>query len=107
MSKVDGVSVMAEPKRMKFLSQTEVKRFDALATHNTIKGAALHLGIDPQTLYNWKAHLKRRYRKNRGWINSVLAQTRRGGCLENLLTERNKMQPPDSEEWPESEDSEF
>jgi len=94
---------MAASKKMKFLSETEVKRYDALANYNTVKAAALSLGIAPQTLYNWMSNVKRRYRLRRGWINSTLAQTRRGGCLKNLLTERNRMEPPDSEEFDEDE----
>lgn len=103
IGKLDGVDLMADPKNMKFLSRTEVKRLNALATHSTVKGAAQSLGIAAQTLYNWQSNLKKRYKKRRGWINSILAQTRRGGCLENLLTERNRMAPPDSEEeeWEE------
>jgi len=102
--RINGGSMMAESKRKRFLSETEVKRYDALASHDTVKAAAHSLGIVPQTLYNWMSNIKRRYRKRRGWINSTLAQTRRGGCLKNLLTERNKMElpdPEDLEEWEE------
>ena len=94
---------MSETKKMKFLSQTEVKRYDALANYDSVKAAAGSLGIAPQTLYNWMSNIKKRYRKRRGWINSTLAQTRRGGCLKNLLHERNKMAPPYSEEELEEE----
>ena len=97
------MSVMSNPEKKKFLSETEVKRYDALANYDTVKAAALSLGISPQTLYNWMSNIKKRYRKRRGWINSTLAQTRRGGCLTNLLTQRNKMEPPDSEELDEEE----
>jgi transposase-like protein len=95
---------MGRSKSHKFLSETEVKRYDALATKNSVKAAALSLGLAPQTLYNWMTNVKKRYRLRRGWINSTLAQTRRGGCLKNLLTERNKMAPPDSEDLEEWEE---
>lgn len=88
---------MGESKRHRFLSENEVKRFDALANFDTVKAAAHHLRVSPQTLYNWRTNMRKRYRKWRGWINSVLSQTRRGGSLKDFLTERNKMEPPESE----------
>ena len=89
---------MDEGRQDKYLTKKEREYFDALARFTTIKAAAGSLGIEAQTLYNWKSELKLRYKKKRGWINSVLAQTRRGGCLKNLLKVRKQMAPPDSEE---------
>ena len=95
---------MSGSEKYRFLSETEVKRYNALANWSSVKEAAISLGIAPGTLYNWMSNIKKRYRKRRGWINSTLAQTRRGGCLKNLLTERSKMQPPDSEDLEEDEE---
>ena len=89
---------MSENKRLKYLTVKEIEFFDAQARFDSVKAAAQFMGISPGTLYNRRKDLRKRYRKRRGWINSILAQTRRGGCLKNLLTQRNKMQPPDSEE---------
>jgi len=97
----NGGDEMVDPERYKYLSETEVKRFDALANFDTVKAAAKSLGIAESTLSNWKSAIKKRYRKRRGWINSVLAQRNRGGSLANLLNERNKMAPPDSEDLDE------
>ena len=89
---------MDERRQHKYLTKKEQEYTDALARFNTMKAAAASLGIEAQTLYNWKSELKIRYKKKRGWINSILAQTRRGGCLKNLLQVRKQMAPPDSEE---------
>jgi len=83
---------------MKYLTQKEIDFFDAQAQFDTVKAAATFLGISPGTLYNRRMNIRKRYRKRRGWINSVLSQIRRGGSLTNLLTQRNKMAPPDSED---------
>ena len=84
-----------EKTRAEYLSETERLRFDALANHSSIKEAASSMGLTPSTLYNWKSNVKARYRKERGHINAILAQTRRGGCLRNLIHERKKMRPPE------------
>ena len=89
---------MVEKKKSKYLTKKERDYTNALAKFNTIKAAAGDLGIEAQTLYNWKSELKKRYRKKRGWINAILAQTRRGGCLKNLLKARRQMELPDTEE---------
>jgi len=86
---------METKKVSKYLSKTERLRFEALGRFDTIKAAAVHLGLDPQTLYNWLYKIKKRYKEKRGWINSVMAQQKRGGCLTNLLHTRKKMKPPD------------
>lgn len=90
----------------KYLTKKEREYCDALANFDTEKAAAEELGIAVGTLYNWKSRLKKRYKKERGHVNALLAQTRRGGNLANLLTERRKMSPPDSMTIEEEEDFE-
>lgn len=81
--------------RSTYLSKSERLRFDAMARFDSIKAAALSLGLTPQTLYNWRLEIRKRYRRRRGWINAVLAQTKRGSSLTDLLHEKRKMKPPD------------
>jgi len=88
---------MTEPEQDRYLSKTERRYFDALATYDTMKLAAEKLGIKAGTLYNWKLSLKKRYRRKRGWINAVLAQTKRGG-LKAFLTEKKPLAGADEEE---------
>lgn len=91
----------------KYLTKTEKKRFDAMARFDTIKAAALSIGLAPSTLYNWRGDVKKRYRKLVGKANAYLAQTRRGGKLSNLLKEKRQMKAPDENvEWHEVEDEE-
>lgn len=99
----NAFGISRERQQDKYLTKKERKYFDALANFNTIKAAAASLGIANSTLYNWKCELKKRYKRRRGWINSVLSQTRRGGNLADLLTERKQMSEPDSEEDDELE----
>jgi FixJ family two-component response regulator len=80
------------------LSKTERKYFDALAEHDTIKSAAVALGISAQTLYNFLYNLKRKYRKRRGWINSIISQKRRNELIRDVLSEKVELQEPGSEE---------
>lgn len=86
---------MSDRRHHKHLTPTEVKRYDALAHFDSVKAAAIHLGLSPQTLYNWMSQIKKRYKKRRGWINSTMAQARRGGCLKNLLKERKIINSPE------------
>lgn len=89
----------------KYLTETEKKRFDALARFDTVKAAAVFLGIEPSTLYNWIWNLNKRYQKRHGWCNAVLAQRRRGRLLRKLLS-KHKREPlkavgekEEEEEW--------
>lgn len=93
-----------ERRQQKYLSNREVERYTALANAVSVKEAAVKLGIAPQTLYNWMSHVRKRYKKRRGWINATLAQTRRGGCLANLLKERRQLAPPDLDDMEEEEE---
>ena len=95
---------MVEQTTSKYLSKTERVRFDAMASHDSIKGAALSIGLSPSTLYNWRLELKQRYEDRRGWLNAVLAQTRRGGKLSDLLHKKRKMKPPEADEELEEEE---
>lgn len=97
---------MSERRHYEYLSQTEVERYNALARFDSVKAAAEFLKLSPQTLYNWMSQIKKRYKKRRGWINSTLAQTRRGGCLKNLLHERRMMELPDTLEGIEETEEE-
>lgn len=81
-------------RETKFLSKTERKYFDALARADSEKAAANLLGISPQTLYNWKYVLKKRFKQRRGWINTVIAQKRRSKLIRSLLTEKIPLEAP-------------
>jgi hypothetical protein len=76
----------------KYLSKTERKIFDALANSISMKEAASKLGLEPQSLYNWKWKLLKRYKHRRGWINSVLAQARRNRLLKDLLSTKKPLE---------------
>ena len=91
---------MPEQGREQYLSKTERRYFDALAQFDTMKSAAQYLGITSGALYNWHLSLKKRYRRRRGWINAVLAQTKREG-LKKFLTEKKPLEPADAEETDE------
>lgn len=90
---------MAGKDGSKFLSETEQKRFDAMARFHTIKAAALFLGVSPSTLYNWRSKLKERYKARRGWINAIESQRRRSENINKIFTERKPIDPLD--EWGE------
>jgi hypothetical protein len=75
-----------------YLSKTERKIFDALAKSVSIKEAAMKLGLDPQSLYNWKWKLLKRYKARRGWINAVLSQARRNQLLKDLLSTKKPLE---------------
>ncbi len=87
-----------EKSMSEYLTQTERKYFDALAQYDSIKTAALHLGISAQTLYNFLYLLKKKYRKRRGWINSVIAQKKRNELLRDVLSEKVELQAPEETE---------
>jgi FixJ family two-component response regulator len=75
----------------KYLSKTERRVFDVVAQSVTLKEAALKLGIEPQTLYNFFYNLRRKYDKCRGWVNAIEAQKRRSRLLRLALTPREKL----------------
>lgn len=83
----------------KYLSKTERLYFDALATYDTIKNAAQHLKVDPQTLYNWKLSMKKKYKQRRGWVNAVVSNARRSKSLHDILPQK----PVETEEEEEEE----
>jgi len=76
---------MTKERVDRFLSKTERRYFDALASTNSVKTAASKLNLEPQTLYNWLYTLKRRYARKRGWINAVLAQRKRNKLIRRML----------------------
>lgn len=82
---------MSEKNPDRFLSKTERKRFDALATSTTIKEASQKLGIKTGTLYNWKQDLLKRHEFRRGWINAVLSQKKRSRLLKNFLSKKEEI----------------
>jgi transposase-like protein len=84
---------MAEKEGSKFLSETEQKRFDAMARFDTIKAAALFLGVSPSTLYNWRSKLKERYKARRSWINAIESQRRRSENINRIFSERKSIDP--------------
>lgn len=88
---------MVEHEQEKYLSKKERRYFDALNQYGTMKMAAEKLGVTPGTLYNWHLDLKKRYRRKRGWINAVLAQTKRAG-LKAFLTEKKPLEPAEEDE---------
>lgn len=92
---------MARKERSKFLSETEQKRFDAMARFDSIKAAALSLGVTPSTLYNWRCKLKERYKDRRGWINAIESQRRRSKKIDQIFSERKTIEPlgEDPEAW--------
>ena len=92
---------MAEKDRSRFLSKTEQKRFDAMVRFDTIKAAALFLGVSPSTLYNWRSKLKERYKARRGWINAIESQRRRSENIDQIFSERRSIEPLENEGWEE------
>jgi len=84
---------MAEKDGSKFLSETEQKRFNAMVRFDTIKAAALHLGVSPSTLHNWRSKLKERYKVRRGWINAIESQRRRSENINRIFSERKPIDP--------------
>ena len=86
---------MVEKDKSKFLSETEQKRFDAMVRFDTIKAAALFLGVSPSTLYNWRSKLKERYKARRGWINAIESQRRRSENIDQIFSERRIIDPLD------------
>lgn len=89
---------MAGKEGSRFLSETEQKRFDAMARFESIKAAAYHLGVTPSTLYNWRSKLKERYKTRRGWINAIESQRRRSQKINRIFTERKPIKPLDQGE---------
>lgn len=71
------------------LSYTDKKYFDAIAGSLTVKQAAQKLGIETQTLYNWKFDLlNRRIPQAIGFLKCVSLQKFRSQLLRKLLTQK-------------------
>jgi hypothetical protein len=84
-----------EKTESQYLTESERKYFDALARYDSVKSAAQHLGMQPQSLYNFLYNLKRKYHKRRGWINAIIAQKRRNKLIKRILTERVPLEAPE------------
>lgn len=69
---------------------------------DTIKFAAQKAGIKPHTAYNILYRIRQKYKKYRGFVNTIDAQKRRGGLFKMALTDRMSAGPPVvEEEWVE------
>jgi transposase-like protein len=89
---------MSESAAEKYLSKLERNRLEALVKYNSIKEASKALGTSPQTLYNWLYQFRNKYKKRRGWVNSVLAQRRRTNFMRKILSERRPLADIDDED---------
>lgn len=84
-------------KGISFLSRLERERFNVLAGELTVKDAAQKLGLAPGTLYNWLDNERRILIKERGHINALLGQMRRGELLRKELSIRRSVEPLEEE----------
>ncbi|MCS7124526.1 MAG: hypothetical protein NZ932_03825 [Candidatus Bathyarchaeota archaeon] len=89
---------MGEEEAGKFLKKIEKKYLDTLASHRTIRDAALALGISPRTLYNWCFNLRRRYIERRGWLNTVINYRRKSLLIARILSKRKPLEGIEEEE---------
>jgi DNA-binding CsgD family transcriptional regulator len=70
------------------LTKTERAVFDAVADSISIKEAAAKLKVSVQDLYNFFYNLRKKYYRRRQWVNTVIAQKKRGKVLRRALTDR-------------------
>ena len=71
-----------------FLNEGDRKYFDAIAQSSTVKQASIRLGVEPQTLYNWKYDLlNRRIPQAIGFLKCVSLEKHRSSMLRRLLTQ--------------------
>jgi len=70
------------------LTKSEEKLIEALKISETVKLAALKVGIKTKTAYNILYRLRRKYLKARRFVNYVEAQKRRHDLVTMVLTHR-------------------
>jgi transposase-like protein len=86
---------MVDEYRYKYLSKIERERFEAIERYSSIREAATSLDLSPQILYNWLYQFRLKYRKRRGWINSILVIRKKNNLLKKVLSERRPLRPMD------------
>ena len=74
--------------RQGVLTKSEEKLIEALKISDTVKLAALKVGIKSKTAYNMLYRLRRKYLKARRFVNYVEAQKRRHDLVTMVLTHR-------------------
>lgn len=73
-----------------FLTKGEEKLLTAMLDVESVKMAALELGITAHTAYNVIYRMKEKYRKGRGYANTLDAQKRRGGLIKKIFGSKKK-----------------
>jgi len=73
------------------LTQKEKNLLNAIKKHITVKEAAISLGISPRTAYNVLFRIRRKYRKARDLVNTIIGYRRSDGYLDRLLALRQPL----------------
>lgn len=89
---------MTEKRQDKYLSKKERQRFDVMAESMTVRDAAEKLGIAEGTLNNWNYKLRKRLLKERGHLNTCLAQMQRSKLLKEILSIKKPIEKAEEEE---------
>lgn len=74
-----------------FLTKAEEKLLTAMLNVESVKMAALELGITTHTAYNVIYRMKQKYKKFRGYVNTLDAQKRRGGLIKKIFGSKKKL----------------
>ena len=75
------------------LLKNEQRILDALAENETVKAAAIKLGLEPQTIYNWIQKTKTKYKRRKCWLQEMEFQMRRSGLTRKVFSERKEIAP--------------
>jgi DNA-binding NarL/FixJ family response regulator len=86
-----------------FLTEKERRLLNAIAEWDSVKSAASQLRISERTAYNMLYRIRNKYRKARGFINTILAFRRKSVRLDQVLTKRVPMEALEEEEAEEVE----
>lgn len=92
------VNRMPKKEPDKYLSKKERERFDAMAEAMTVKDAAAKLDMTDGSLYNWLYKLRKRLVKERGHLNTCLAQMQRSSLLKEILSIKKPIEKADDTE---------
>ena len=67
------------------LTQKERELLEAIKHHITVKDASQSLGISERTAYNMLYRIRRKYKRARDFVNTILAYRKSDRFLDRLL----------------------
>lgn len=73
------------------LTEKQKQLLDTIKRHASVKDAAAAMGISVRTAYNMLYKLRKKYRKQRGFVNAILSYRRTSGHLNKLLSTKQPL----------------